>query len=69
MLTDEDVAITSIKLDKDLIKVYDLRNGEVEVKDIEDIQAEVESGDSVFAIPARNGEYEGDGENLLFIVK
>ena len=69
---DNDEAIDDVKLDKDEIKVYDLRNGKVELVDIKDIQTEVADGESVYVIPAHNSDVDdptNDGENLLFIVK
>ena len=68
---DDDTAIDDIKLDKDEITVYDLRDGKVEEIDIKDVQTEVADGESVYVIPAYNADadYDNDGANLLFIVK
>ena len=68
---DNDVAIDDVKLDKDEITVYDLRDGGFTEIDIEDVQTEVADGESVYVIPAYNADadYTNDGANLLFIVK
>ena len=67
---DNDVAIDSVKLDKDLVKVYDLRNGEVEKTDIDTLAEEVNvNNDDVYVIVAVNGDYDADGANVVFIVK
>ena len=67
---DPETAIGSVKLDKDLIKVYDLRNGKVEEIEIEALAEEVNvEGEEVYVIAAVNGDYENDGANIVFIVK
>ena len=67
---DNDVAIGSVKLDKDLIKVYDLRNGEVEEIDIDALVEEVNvEGEEVYVLAAVNGDYDNEGANIVFIVK
>jgi len=67
---DSETAIGSVKLDKDLIKVYDLRNGKVEEIEIEALAEEVNvEGEEVYVIAAVNGDYENDGANIVFIVK
>ena len=68
---DNDKAINDVKLDKDEITVYDLRNGKVAKVDIKDVQKQVADGDALYVIPAYNADadYANDGANLLFIVK
>ena len=68
---DNDEAINDVKLDKDEITVYDLRNGKVAKVDIKDVQKQVADGDALYVIPAYNADadYANDGANLLFIVR
>ena len=66
---DEDVAIDSVKLSED-VKVYDLRNGEINEIDIDDLANEVnEENEDVYVLAAVNGDYDNDGANVVFIVK
>ena len=63
--------IDDIKLDKDEITVYDLRDGKVVEMDIKDVKSEVEDGEALYVIAGYNADadYDNDGANLLFIVK
>ena len=65
----DDVAIDSVKLDKDAIKVYDLRNGNVEEIEVETLRDEVADGEEVYVLVAVNGDYDADGANVVFIIK
>lgn len=60
--TDENDSLDSITVDDEVI-VYDLRDGKIQEVDITDIQAEVEDGEAIYAIPCTRGT-----DDILFIL-